>query len=170
VRVRHELRYRGQSFELAVDEEIEPRALEPADGRSLGLDPDELRTAFARAHELRYGYRDDAEVELVNMRVSVWGAAPALRPRPASTQAPSRDVRQIVFDGESVQATVLRGELAPGTLIAGAALCALPEATLLIPPGWSGEVDEYGTIRLTAASASSTSGDGRALSTDASLV
>jgi N-methylhydantoinase A/oxoprolinase/acetone carboxylase beta subunit len=79
-------------------------------------------------------------------------------------------VRQIVFDGESVQATVLRGELAPGTLIAGAALCALPEATLLIPPGWSGEVDEYGTIRLTAASASSTSGDGRALSTDASLV
>jgi N-methylhydantoinase A len=170
VRVRHELRYRGQSFELAVDEEIEPRVLEPADGRSVGLDPDELRAAFAQAHELRYGYRDDAEVELVNMRVSVWGASPSLRPRPASTHALSSDVRPIVFDGESVEATVLRGELAPGTLICGAALCALPEATLLIPPGWSGEVDEYGTIRLTAANASSTSGDGRATSTDASLV
>jgi N-methylhydantoinase A len=170
VRVRHELRYRGQSFELAVDEEIEPRALEPAEERSIGLDPDELRAAFARAHELRYGYRDDAEVELVNMRVSVWGASPSLRPRPASAQAPSSDVRPIVFDGESVQATVLRGELAPGTVISGAALCALPEATLLIPPGWSGEVDEHGTIRLTAANASSTRGDGRAMSAGASLV
>jgi N-methylhydantoinase A len=150
VRVRHELRYRGQSFELAVDEEIEPRALEPADRRSSGLDPDELRAAFARVHELRYGYRDDAEVELVNMRVSVWGASPSLRPRPASTEVPTTDVRPVVFDGEPVEATVLRGELAPGTFISGAALCALPEATLLIPPGWSGEVDEYGTIRLIA--------------------
>ena len=57
------------------------------------------RTACARrsprAHERRYGYRDDAaEVELVTMRVSVWGArarrCSLLRPRAA--RAP-RDAR-----------------------------------------------------------------------------
>jgi len=51
-----------------------------------------------------------------------------------------------VFDGEPVAASVLRGELPPGTHVSGPALCALPEATLLVPPGWSGEVDEHGTI------------------------
>ena len=38
-----------------------------------------LREAFAREHERRYGYRDDgAEIELVTMRVSAWGAAPQI--------------------------------------------------------------------------------------------
>ena len=53
VRVRHELRYRGQSFELPVEEELD-RARR--DGGSI---PAALREAFARAHEQRYGYRDD---------------------------------------------------------------------------------------------------------------
>src|SRR5439155_1504621 len=52
LRVRHELRYRGQSFELVVEQSQDP-------------DPQALRESFAEAHELRYGYRDDsAEVEL----------------------------------------------------------------------------------------------------------
>ena len=143
VRVRHELRYRGQSFELSVDEEIEPSVDR--------LTPDALRAAFGQAHELRYGYRDeDAEVELVNLRVSAWGPSPSLRIQPASAPAPAGEAREIVFDGEPLAASVLRGELAPGTLVSGPALCALPEATLLVPPGWSGEVDAHGTIRLDA--------------------
>src|SRR5204862_1867100 len=74
VRVRHELRYRGQSFELVVEQ-------------SDDADPDALREAFAEAHEQRYGYRDaDADVELVNIRVSAWGPSsqPRIRPRGAS--------------------------------------------------------------------------------------
>jgi N-methylhydantoinase A len=153
VRVRYELRYHGQSFELPVDEE-------PAPGG--GLDPDGLRAAFARAHQLRYGYHDDdADVEVVNMRASVWGRSPSLRPLAASAQAGSgqsrgarvraTDVRPIVFDGEVVAATVLRGELPPGTRVSGPALCALPDATLLVPPGWSGEVDKQGTVHLESA-------------------
>src|SRR5581483_6186032 len=71
-RVRHELRYRGQSFELPVDEERTGGA---------GLTGRALRDAFADAHESRYGYRDEhAEVELVNLRASVWGEAPKLAP------------------------------------------------------------------------------------------
>jgi N-methylhydantoinase A len=151
VRVRHELRYRGQSFELPVEEELEPRAPLAANAPD-ALSPDALRAAFAQAHELRYGYRDDdAEVELVNIRVSVWGPAPALRPRAIDARAPHGEEREIVFDGERLPATVLRGELPPGATVSGPALCALPESTLLVAPGWSGEVDEHGTVHLSAA-------------------
>jgi N-methylhydantoinase A len=143
IRVRHELRYRGQSFELAVQEE-----LEPDDGRA-GMDPDALLAMFARAHEERYGYRDDsAEVELVNIRVSAFAAAPDLRPLAGGAGTAARAVRRVVFDGQPLSAAVLRGELSPGTRLAGPALCALPESTLLVPPGWSGSVDEHGNCHL----------------------
>jgi N-methylhydantoinase A len=135
-RVRYELRYRGQSFELSVDQ-------------SESADPDTLREAFGSAHELRYGYRDDsAEIELVNIRVSAWGPSPSPRPLAASAAAPAVDSRPILFGGDSVTAAVYRGELPAGAFLRGPALCALPEATLLVPPGWSGEVDVHGTVRL----------------------
>jgi N-methylhydantoinase A len=144
LRVRYELRYRGQSFELAVEEEIEPGC----DGR--GLDPDALRGAFAQAHEQRYGYRDqNTEVELVNIRVSAWGVAPALE-LTASTASSMAEpqMRTVIFDGRPTPTTILCGEPTPGSELEGPALCALGEATLLIPPGWSGHVDEQGTVRL----------------------
>ena len=138
LRITHELRYRGQSFELSI-EESEP------------VDPAALREAFARAHEGRYGYRDDeAEIELVNMRASVWGDPPPLRPLAAGGGEVIAGSAPIVFDGEAVTASVLRGELAPGTHLNGPALCALPDSTLLVPPDWSGTVDASGTCRLRA--------------------
>ena len=148
IRVRYELRYRGQSFELPVEEELCTR---PADGdsRPQTLDPDGLRAAFAAAHELRYGYRDeDADVELVNIRVSTWGKASTLRPTMAASDAPVTEVRGVLFDGEPTATTILRGEPAPGSTVSGPCLCAMPETTLLIAPGWSGSVDEHGTIHL----------------------
>ena len=135
-RVRHELRYRGQSFELSVEQ-------------TDSADPDALAEAFARAHELRYGYRDDsAEVELVNIRVSVWGPHPPLQALTATPAAATAGTHPIAFDGEPLEAAVHRGELPPGTRLSGPALCALPDATLLVPPGWSGQVDPHGTIHL----------------------
>ena len=138
LRVTHELRYRGQSFELSIEE-------------SERADPAALREAFARAHEARYGYRDDdAEIELVNMRASVWGDAPPLRPLAAGDGEATTGSAPIVFGGETLTASVVRGELAPGTDLSGPALYALPDATLLLPPGWSGTVDANGTCRLRA--------------------
>ncbi len=52
VRITHELRYHGQSFELSVREELGPA------GEREGMRPGELREAFERAHAQRYGYRD----------------------------------------------------------------------------------------------------------------
>ncbi|HEX8715201.1 MAG TPA: hydantoinase/oxoprolinase family protein, partial [Solirubrobacteraceae bacterium] len=141
VRVAYELRYVGQSFELSV----EP----PPERESAAPDPAALCEAFAAAHEQRYGYRDDAaDVELVNVRVSVWGPAPRLRPHADAAAAPRESTARVVFGGEQLAARVLRGEPAPGTELRGPALCALPDATLLVPPGWSGAVDEHGTCVL----------------------
>jgi N-methylhydantoinase A len=147
VRVRYELRYRGQSFELPVEEEL-------ANATAWGLEPAELRAAFAREHELRYGYSDPAaEVELVTMRLSVWGAAP--RPALAAHAGPATPVQEgrLRFAGEWASASILRGEPAPGTTLEGPALCALAESTVLIPPGWSAAVDAHGTIHLRAGAA-----------------
>jgi N-methylhydantoinase A len=154
VRVRHELRYRGQAFELSVEEQLDP-ASAAASARAGMLDPARLREEFAAAHMRRYGYREDSgEVELVTMRVSAWGAAPLLRPR-ASTGAGASatngaDARAVVFDGVAIETAVLRGELAAGTTLRGPCVCALPDATLLIAPGWSGEVDAHGSVLLHA--------------------
>ena len=136
VRVAYELRYSGQSFELSVEQ-------------SESVDPDELRESFARAHEQRYGYRDEhAHVELVNVRVSVWGAAPVLRPRAAASAPARRSQADVVFDRETLRSEVLLGELAPGTRLHGPAVCALAESTLLVAPGWSGSVDAHGSCLL----------------------
>jgi N-methylhydantoinase A len=136
VRVTYELRYSGQSFELGVEQ-------------SQSVDPRVLQERFAAAHEQRYGYRgDSAEVELVNVRVSVWGAAPELSPRADARAEHAAGSAPVVFAGETLDATVLRGELAPGTQIRGPALCALADSTLLVAAGWSGDVDEHGTIHL----------------------
>jgi N-methylhydantoinase A len=136
VRVRAELRYRGQSFELAVD-------------AAADSGPTELRQAFAEAHEERYGYRDEqAEIELVTLRVSAFGAAPQARPAQRAAGAPRRQRRTVILDGRPVETLFLHGELPPGMRIEGPALCALPESTLLVPEGWSGTVDAQGTAVL----------------------
>jgi N-methylhydantoinase A len=143
VRARHELRYRGQSFELGVEEEVEPG------DRAAGLDPDALCSAFAREHEQRYGYSDrGTEVELVTMRVSVWGAAPRPALAAQAAAAPSAGKARVMLDGRWLEADVVRGEPAPGSVLDGPSVCALPESTLLIPPGWRGEVDAHGSIQV----------------------
>jgi N-methylhydantoinase A len=132
VEVRYELRYRGQSFELSVEGDVE-----------------DLRTAFEDAHEQRYGYRDEqGAVELVTIRASAWGKRPSLALGGAGGEPPLRATTQVVFDGERADAELWRGELAAGTRICGPALCAMPESTLLVPPEWSGSVDEHGTVAL----------------------
>ena len=134
----YELRYRGQAFELAV---------------AAGLDatPDRLRDAFEAMHEERYGYRDpEQELELVTLRVSasIPGADASLDARGGDAGELQRGRREAWIGGETVDLEVLRGTPAPGSEIAGPAVVELPESTLLVSPGWRGEVDDHGTIHL----------------------
>ncbi len=129
-----ELRYRGQSFELPV----------PASERP---DPVELAEAFAAEHEARYGYRDpEGEIELVNLRVAALEPGPEPRLEASDGKRLERTARRAWFDGDWVEAEVLRGEPGAGTGAEGPCIFELPEATLVLPPGWTAEVDDVGTI------------------------
>jgi N-methylhydantoinase A len=134
-RIRYSLRYRGQSFELAVD-----AGADAGEG--------ELRERFEAAHEREFGYRDEAgEVELVTVTVSVWGRAPQLSPAPART-AGARSRTSIWHRGAALEAALIVGQPQPGERFVGPAVCALPDATLLVEPGWGATVLEHGAIEL----------------------
>lgn len=138
IRVTSELRYRGQAFELAVEATERP-------------DPDDLREAFAVAHEEAYGYRDpEGVVELVNVRVTATepGQDIDAAAAGASARGATRARRAAIFGGQEHDAEVLRGEPEPGETLEGPAICELPESTVVIPPGWTAEVETAGTVRL----------------------
>lgn len=120
LRAGYDLRYAGQAFELTIPGELEP-------------DPGELRRAFDRAHDDRYGYADpEAALELVTVRVAVALPGEDLRPAEAAA-AEKRGTRRVRFGDEMRDATVLgAGEAA----VDGPAIFELPGSTLVIPPGW----------------------------------
>ena len=112
-------------------------------------DPADLAERFAAEHERRYGYRDpDAEVELVNVRLALVVPAPAPEPRGRAGR-PARARRR---GGRASAASGWRprccaASRAAGTEAAGPCVFELPEATLVLPPGWRAEVDGRGHDR-----------------------
>jgi N-methylhydantoinase A len=140
VEVVYDVRYRGQAHELTVRE--------LADATVAGA-----REAFEEQHDERYGYRDaDSPIEVVTIRATARVAGPELDlaagGHAGGGTGAERTRRGVVFGGAEHDAEIVRGELAPGERIEGPAVCELPEATLAVPPGWSGTVDEAGTIVL----------------------
>jgi N-methylhydantoinase A len=130
-----DLRYRRQSFELTVD----------------ASDPSEIAERFHAAHDQRYGYRMDEEpVEVVNARVIA--TVPVDKPELSEDEASGDGdggTRKVNFDGEWVEAKVFdRAEMGRGSRVEGPAIVEFAEATCAVRPGWSGEVDEVGTLVL----------------------
>ncbi len=132
-RVEYELRYAGQAFELTV-----PGGARP--------DPADLVERFEAAHRDRYGHTDpEGTVVLVGIRLAI--VSPGPRPRPtAGSGELTETTRPVRFDGEWLDAPALRGEPSAGTAAEGPVVFELPEATFVVPPGWSASVDEAGTI------------------------
>jgi N-methylhydantoinase A len=132
---RADLRYHGQSFEITVR----------------GDAPEELQTRFHQAHERRFGYRmDDEPVELVSIRVTATIAVepPKLDEKPGET-GPDVPKRAVNFDGTWVDAQVYRrAGLGRGSSLRGPAIIEFDESTAAIPSGWSGMIDEAGTLIL----------------------
>ena len=130
----YELRYRGQAFELPIPGSPRP-------------DPARLAEDFAREHEARYGYRDpEGALELVTIRVAAYEPGAEPRPRAAGDGNLAESEREARFGGEWMSTCVLRGEPEAGFEVAGPCVFELPEATLVLPPGWSAGVDESGTV------------------------
>ena len=130
----YKLRYAGQAFELPVPGPADP-------------DPSELVEGFERAHEERYGHRDpEGEVVLVDVELALVVPGPAPRPTAAAQGMGERGSRRVFFDGDWIETPVLRGEPAAGSEAEGPVVFELPEATFVVPPGWSTSVDPHGTI------------------------
>ena len=138
VEVVYEMRYAGQAFELPVPGPTQPN-------------PSELTKRFEQLHEERYGHRDpEGEVVLVHIRLAIVAPGPRLEPAAAPAGHLEESTRGVRFGGEWIETTVLRGEPAAGTSASGPVLFELPEATFVLPPGWSAEVDTAGTIKAEA--------------------
>jgi len=134
--VRHsaDLRYAGQSFELTVDVE------RPFDAAA-------ARERFATAHESAYGYRAEESVELVNCRVTTTVERSAPSVEYAAGGDPRKGSREAVFVDEVRETPVYgRAQLPPRDEIAGPAIVEGDESTIVVPPAWSVQVRDDGTL------------------------
>jgi N-methylhydantoinase A len=132
-----EMRYVGQSYELAV-----PAA---------ELAPASFLPTFHALHRQRYSHSDPARTtEVVNLRVRLTVATSAMEmPRLAPSRGdPLLGQREVWFDGPARAAVYDRSRLSPGNRLAGPAIVVQMDATTAIPPGWSGAVDAWGNIVL----------------------
>jgi N-methylhydantoinase A len=135
------LRYRGQSFELTVP-------LKRADGSAV----EDLVAAFHEAHQERYGYALEREVELATLRLRAVGKVaplpPPVEPRDAGPVEIGRAALRI--DGRQRDAPlILRRRLLPGVSITGPALIAEYSSTTLLPPGARADVLPSGALSIT---------------------
>jgi N-methylhydantoinase A/oxoprolinase/acetone carboxylase beta subunit len=82
----------------------------------------------------------------VTIRVAAFALGADPQPRAAEGGALDEGERQARFGGEWTATRVFRGEPTRGFAAEGPCVFELPEATLVLPPGWAASVDESGTI------------------------
>jgi N-methylhydantoinase A len=162
-----DLRYVGQSYELEV-----PLAERPDDATAKAERPDNatanaagwfeadsLAERFHAAHERTYGYRSPEPVEMVTLRATATVERDVQHGEYAPTVESERDHREVWFDGQPHQTTVLaRRSLAPNETVTGPAVLEQRESTTLVPPGWRGTVQQDGTLVLQKTGTSNGSG------------
>jgi N-methylhydantoinase A len=142
------MRYRGQSYEVAV----------PVARLRGAADMAALIDRFHDAHRRRYGHMAQAEaVEIVNFQVTAVGLIPkpAMQTFDAPTagaqpQAAPSALRQVYFNGgDACDAPVLRrSALSPGLRIAGPAVIEEKTSTTVLYPGQRATVDAYLNIEV----------------------
>jgi N-methylhydantoinase A len=134
-----DMRYRGQSYEIEVP---------------LGdIDAATIAAAFHARHHAVFDHADtDAPVEAVNLRLAIRaGAAPLATPRLAPAKGPPPGVPVRIFlDGAWQEVALLRrADLRAGHRLAGPAVVAQDDTTLLLPAGAQAEVQPHGHLMVT---------------------
>jgi N-methylhydantoinase A len=138
-----DLRYRGQSSELALPLPAVP----DAEGLAACVE------AFHRQHAERFGYAmPHRAVEVVTARlvaVAARRSPPAEVPPPAS-DAPLLARRDVWFRATGFVATPVlhRASLGPGAVVAGPAVIEQMDTTTVVPPGWTARADAQGNLLL----------------------
>jgi N-methylhydantoinase A len=131
------MRYKGQGGELAV-----PWSLSRADAEA----------AFSTVHDELFGFRLEAPIEVVTLRVEATGLmpSPGRAALPGGTGACPSGHRRVVIDAMNTTDVPVfdRATLGAGDQIAGPAIVMQLDATSYIAPGWSGELHATGAIIL----------------------
>jgi N-methylhydantoinase A len=136
-----DLRYRGQAFELNLE--------------VAGERVEAVEAAFHARHRAVYGHADPgAAIELVNARLAAYGVVARPAPQRFEGRGGLREAalierRGVWFDGVRHECPVWERERLPaGGALQGPAIVEEFGATTVLPPGWRGEVDELGNLRL----------------------
>ncbi len=125
----YDARYRGQSFELAVEHDRDAATVE---------------RAFAQAHRTRYGYDvPGEEIEIVNARLTAYGTVAGdgrrRRRRPTAPGQTSDVAERAVWIGENFErvAVLARAALTPSVRRAGPLVVEEYDSTTYVAPGWT---------------------------------
>ena len=138
-----DLRYTHQGSEVTVDfgaSQVTTSAIE------------KVINEFHGQHDKLYGFALDQPVEIVTLRVSASGDVGSvdMPERPDGLVAPDQALasqRPVFFDesGGFVDCNIYHFDrLAPGSSINGPAVLEGMDSTVLINPGWTGQIDKYG--------------------------
>jgi N-methylhydantoinase A len=140
-----DVRYFRQGYEFSM--EIDPDRL--ASGAL-----NDLAARFGLAHERVYGFKLDQPVELVNLRAVGVGAVQKMNLPKFEKEGPDAahavvEQHQAYFDGAFVSANIYdRNKLRAGNQVRGPAIIVQMDATTVIHPNHTGEVDEYLSILI----------------------
>ena len=129
---------------------------------SMEIDPDrlgsgalnDLAARFGLAHERVYGFKLDHPVELVNLRAVGVGAVQKMNLPKFDKEGPDAahavvEQHRAYFDGAFVSANIYdRNLLRAGNQVRGPAIVVQMDATTVIHPNHTGEVDEYLSILI----------------------
>ena len=143
-----EMRYAGQSHELAVD-------FPPGEATAATLAS--VRVRFHAEHDRSYGHGyPDEPTELVNFRLSALGSIRKPRLREIAAQSgpveeACKGTRQVYFDASAgfVETPVYdRSRLGAGHRFDGPAIVEEMDSTTLVLPGYTVEVDRYANLLI----------------------
>ncbi|MEM5383152.1 hydantoinase/oxoprolinase family protein [Paraburkholderia phymatum] len=147
VRCEADVRYHGQAFEVSLP--VSAELFQSGTGLA------DLAALFDLAHERQFGFRLDAERELVNLRAVALGKALELPSRELAqgdgngAQARIRD-HEMWSDGGFKKGTIYdRAKLLAGDVVTGPAVICEMDSTTVVLADCQGRVDLFGNILIT---------------------
>jgi N-methylhydantoinase A len=139
-----DLRYVGQQNEVGITLDLDPRPARDTSG---------IRRIFEASYLAQYGVNPShVPIEIVSWRLTAMGAENAFEAPEAhsGSGASPKSHRTIPLWRDAGPAAIYdRSALAKGQVIAGPALIEERETTIVLPPGWTAVVAEFGCLTAT---------------------
>ena len=153
-----DMRYAGQAYEIRIPLSIDP-VLSPVEGSATAEIQTHIQRAITRFHASHkdlygYSYAGKELVELVNVGVTGLGLlkrphVPQAQPAGTSPEHARTGQTAVYFSKSTLDTPVYdRSALQTGNELSGPAIIQQYDATTVVEPGWSGRVDQWGTLRL----------------------